>query len=167
MQTADATPVESTRKALPEMPYMQIERPAPFGGPKLSTATLADDTTPGDYLFAMGAGKSQSGWLTLAAASLKGYGTQGQAASPVSYVNPVQASVPTDCKAVYLGVIAYPIVDQAAGYLNLAIAPATWASYDLISKVAKTAPTAPLPREAAAFLAAGAASIALVGMSLF
>jgi hypothetical protein len=37
----------------------------------------------------------------------------------------------------------------------------------LIPATPDAAPTAPAAREAAAFLAAGAASIALVGMSLF
>jgi hypothetical protein len=68
---------------------------------------------------------------------------------------------------IYLGIIAYPLKDQAKGYLNLAITPSTWTTIKLAADVVKDLPTAPLTREAAAYLAAGAASIALVGMSLF
>jgi len=58
-------------------------------------------------------------------------------------------------------------VDQNLGFLNLSIKPSEWAEYKLTAKAPATAPVAPLAREAAAFLAAGAASFALVGMSLF
>ncbi len=78
MQTADVPPAESTRKLLPEMPYMTVKRPAAFAGPKLSTATTVESVTPGDYLYEVGAGNVQSGWLTLADKSARGYGTTGQ-----------------------------------------------------------------------------------------
>ena len=124
MQTADVPPAESTRKLLPEMPYMTVKRPAAFAGPKLSTATTVASVTPGDYLYEMGAGKVQSGWLTLAASSARGYGTIGQGATPVSYINPLQDTAA--CKPIYLGVIAYPLLDQANGFLTLKIKTATW-----------------------------------------
>jgi len=78
MKTAADPPAESTRKALPEMPYMSVARPASYAGPKLSAATKAEDTTSGDFRFEMGAGEVQSGWLTLATDSKRGYGTTGQ-----------------------------------------------------------------------------------------
>jgi hypothetical protein len=106
MQTADATPVESSRKQLPEMPYMSIMKPATFTGPKLSTAATASSVTAGDYLYEMGNGRVQSGWLTLAA-TMRGFGSLGQSATPISYIYPLQ--VDGTCDAVYLGVIAYPI----------------------------------------------------------
>ena len=115
MKTADETPVDSTRKTLPEMPYMSVARPAAYTGPKASTATKASDTTPGDFRFEMGAGRVQSGWLTLAADSARGYGTTGQSKVPVSFLNPVQPTVVAECKKIYLGVIAYPIADQTNG----------------------------------------------------
>jgi hypothetical protein len=106
------------------MPYLTVKRPAAFAGPKLSAATLVTSVTPGDYLYEMGAGKVQSGWLTLATTSARGYGTMGQQATPVSYINPVQDNAA--CKAIYLGVIAYPILDQANGFLTLKIKTSTW-----------------------------------------
>jgi hypothetical protein len=124
MQTADIPSAASTRKLLPEMPYLTVMRPATFAGPKLSTADLVASVTPGDYLFETGAGKVQSGWLTLADSSMRGYGTMGQQAIPVSYINPLQEV--TDCKAIYLGIIAYPLADQVNGFLTLKIKPATW-----------------------------------------
>jgi hypothetical protein len=136
MQTADAVPIPSTRLALPEMPYMPVMRPLPFAGPKLSTKTLAAEVTPGDYLFEMGAGRAMSGWLTLADKSAKGYGTKGQAEAPVSYLNPSQSTVPATCRTIYLGVIAYPIIDQAKGYISLKISPAEWATYALNANAA-------------------------------
>jgi hypothetical protein len=107
MQTADDPPIASTRKLLPEMPYMTVKRPAPFAGPKLSTAALVDGIAAGEYRYEMGAGRAQSGWLTLAASSMRGYGTTGQSATPVSYINPLQDT--TTCAPIYLGVIAWPL----------------------------------------------------------
>jgi hypothetical protein len=126
MQTADVPQVASTRKLLPEMPYVTAARPAPFAGPKASTAALAASVTPGDYMYLKGAGRVQSGWLTLAVDSMRGYGTMGQAASPVSYINPLQEAVAASCNPIYLGVIAYPLMDQANGYLTLKIKTSTW-----------------------------------------
>jgi hypothetical protein len=111
MQTADEPSAESTRLLLPEMPYMTVMRPAAWAGPKLSTAVTASAVTPGEYLYQMGAGRVQSGWLTLADSSLRGYGTMGQQAKPVSYIHPKQETDSSKCKALYLGVIAYPILD--------------------------------------------------------
>jgi hypothetical protein len=126
MQTADVPSAESTRKMLPEMPYLTVMRPAGFAGPKLSTAATAASVTPGEYQYLTGAGRVQSGWLTLAASSMRGYGTMGQGATAVSYINPIQDTPAASCKALYLGVIAYPILDQAKGYLTLKIKPSTW-----------------------------------------
>jgi hypothetical protein len=126
MQTADVPPAASTRKLLPEMPYLTVARPAAFAGPKASTASLAASVTPGDYLYETGAGRVQSGWLTLADSSMRGYGTMGQATTPVSYINPLQETVVANCKPIYLGVIAYPLLDQANGYLTLKIKTSTW-----------------------------------------
>lgn len=92
MMTTDAVPAESTRLDLPEFPYMPVERPSPTVGPRLSNTDKVDDITAGDYLFDKGAGRVQSGWLTLADKSARGYGTMGQSTTPVSYINPVQAS---------------------------------------------------------------------------
>jgi hypothetical protein len=167
LKTVAEPPVDSTRVALPEMPYMSVMRPGAFGGPKLSASADAKSMTSGEYLFEMGAGRVTSGWLNLAKDSVKGYGTKGQSAKALSFIHPLQSAVEADCKMIYLGVIAYPLKDQAKGYLNLAIAPSTWSTVKLTADVVKSLPTAPLAREAAAFLAAGAASIALVGMSLF
>jgi hypothetical protein len=167
MQTADVPQVASTRKLLPEMPYVTAARPAPFAGPKASTAALAASVTPGDYMYLKGAGRVQSGWLTLADKSARGYGTMGQSEAPVSYINPVQEAAELKCVGIYLGIIAYPLVDQVKGYLSLSVNPVEWSPYPLIANERKTAPVGPFAREAAAFFAAGAASIALVGMSLF
>ena len=78
MKTTADPAEDSTRKALPEMPYMSVARPASYTGPKLSAATKAEDTTSGDFRFDKGAGIVQSGWLTLADKSARGYGTTGQ-----------------------------------------------------------------------------------------
>jgi hypothetical protein len=77
MKTTDEVPIDSTRLALPEMPYMSVMKPEPFDGPKLSTADSPMTVASGDYVFLMGAGKPQSGWLTLTDKSVKGYGTTG------------------------------------------------------------------------------------------
>jgi hypothetical protein len=114
MQTADEPSIESTRKLLPEMPYMNVMRPAAFDGPTLSTDTDTASIADGEYLYESGAGRVQSGWLTLADSSLRGYGTMGQSATPLSYIYPLQTET---CNALYLGVIAYPLVDQASGWL--------------------------------------------------
>jgi hypothetical protein len=167
MKTADAVPVDSTRKALPEMPYMPLMRPPAYTGPKPSAVADTSKAAAGDYYYEMGAGRVQSGWLTLAAKSAKGYGTMGQAEVPVSYIHPLQAKTEADCKPIYLGVIAYPLLDLDSGVLALNVAPVAWKEYLLTANTAKAVPTAPALREAAAFLAAGAASIALAGMSLF
>ena len=111
LKTADEPPIDSTRIDLPEMPYMTKMRPAPFGGPKLFTDGDIDSITAGDYVFEMGAGRVTTGWLTLKEGSVKGYGTKGQAETAISYINPVQAKETVDCKPLYLGVIAYPIID--------------------------------------------------------
>jgi hypothetical protein len=78
MKTTADPAKDSTRLALPEMPYMTVSRPAAYARPNLSSAKEAKDTTNGDFRFEKGAGIVQSGWLTLAEKSERGYGTTGQ-----------------------------------------------------------------------------------------
>jgi len=78
MKTTADPAEDSTRKALPEMPYMTVSRPAAYAGPNLSSANVVGDTKNGDFRFEKGAGIVQSGWLTLADKSARGYGTTGQ-----------------------------------------------------------------------------------------
>jgi hypothetical protein len=114
MKTTDVPPVDSSLDLLPEMPYLSILRPAEFAGPKLSSAADSSTIAAGDYLYEMGAGRPQSGWLTLADASMRGYGSMGQANAPISYIYPGESD---PCVPLYLGVIAYPLIDQASGWL--------------------------------------------------
>jgi hypothetical protein len=112
MKTTDVPPVDSSLDLLPEMPYLSVLRPAEFAGPKLSSDSST--VAAGEYLYEVGAGRPQSGWLTLADGSMRGYGSMGQSAAPLSHIYPAQSD---PCVPLYLGVIAYPILDQNEGWL--------------------------------------------------
>jgi hypothetical protein len=114
MKTTDVPPVDSSLDLLPEMPYLSVLRPAEFAGPKLSSTADSTLVAAGKYLYEVGAGRPQSGWLTLADASMRGYGSMGQATAPISHIYPAQSD---PCVPLYLGVIAYPILDQNEGWL--------------------------------------------------
>lgn len=119
----------------------------------------------------MGSGKLLTGMLTLAADKVQGFGTKGEDAKAkvVNYSVDAIAKGETDttkCTATYLGVVARAKASGTAA-LALTVEEGTWYYPELTVTAVPAAPTPPLVREAAQYLAAGAASIALVAASLY
>lgn len=118
----------------------------------------------------MGAGSLLTGMLTLADNKVQGYGTKGEdeKAKVLNYSVDAKGKDDADdkCVATYLGVVARAKASGTAA-LALTVEEGTWTYPALAITALPAAPAGPAVREAAQYLAAGAASIALVAASLY
>jgi hypothetical protein len=175
LKTTAATPADSTVKKLPEYPSITDARPLAFAGPALiAEADKAKAAVDSIYVSTdVGSGSLLTGFLTLAADKVQGYGTMGVSAAGKAvnlsalHLTTKATTTGADCAATYVGVFAVA-KEAAASQLKVTATTGDWTLIEIPAITAlPLVPAPPLAREAAQYLAAGAASIALVAASLY